>query len=215
MTTAEFREWFAYHRSRFTGINGWLEKYPVEARSEGDVTRASIRDAWESVVRRASLVDAKDATDALFRGDEQAPRSFDEHPQTIMRLTYRAKHNAPRKALRYIDDQEVFQCGLCCDRGYVPVYSAKTLIAIRDGRTTITPGRKGGYGFSGPFYVTTAPCKCDAGSRDWCAPKEKRYSESAHCIVTKIGVEDQFNEINEWLNGPKEDVFDPYAWGQT
>jgi len=158
MTVHEFDGWLAYHVARFTGIGAWLAKFKT------DPSEDEVRGAWAHTLADVSLEDAKAATDALHSGDEELPKSFDEHPRYVRRVAgaARASRSLTRHAEpKIIDGEYAYECWRCEDSGFVVVYSARTMEAARDSdlfHPALNPS-----GRVAVQTTVTACIDCDAG----------------------------------------------------
>lgn len=132
MTAEEFRTWLRHHVTTFTGVGSWLASFPT---TEGaQPTQAQVRATWFRVLEQTALDDAKDATDALFRGDEQFPHpGFDCHPATVRRLARGfARFRTPPEQAPSYGREETFRCLQCRDQGLVLVLHPEVVRAARD-----------------------------------------------------------------------------------
>lgn len=178
MTDPEFREWFAHHIARFTGIGSWLAKFTR------DPSQDDVRYAWADSLRDIGLDDAKAATDAMHRGDEEYPKSFDDHPRSVRRIAgrFRAERSQERNRRRFIDGEETVSCRECRDTGDLQAWHSLAVKAARKGdlfHPTLNPDARG------QPYKTCVRCDCDAGD----APKNaafQPYDSRRHFLVCGV-----------------------------
>ncbi len=150
MTENEFKKWFAYHASCFTGIHTWLAKIPVVATEEG-LCRAGVLEAWCRTLAHVDADAAKEATDALFLGTEDEPKAYDRHPATIVRIA--RAHTKPISSdivPRMVDDEWAYNCLQCHDTGIISCWHPKSMYAMRDGT----------FGQAFTAYSCTTACTC-------------------------------------------------------
>ena len=140
MTKFEFLDWFAYHCSRFTGMQPWLDKQPNEI----EVMRAAY-----GVLRNVSLDAAKAASDQMHGGDpDTLPKGYDRHPAAIAAI---ARRNRPASRPTYHDGQQTVSCRDCGDYGFVHCWHPASLKKLAAGETANLGG------------ACVVPCHCAAG----------------------------------------------------
>lgn len=164
MTADEFTIWLKHHRAAYPGISAWLGRIDKAARGDDDIRATDVLKRWRNVLNDVSLADARAASDAMARGDLEEPRSFDSHAKAIRRAAIGAVSErtiAPEKP-RYVNGEQVFNCGLCLDGGLLIVFHPKTMKAARDGLLE-----------ESPKYTCGVACTCERGDR-WHKPAQGR-----------------------------------------
>jgi len=157
MTRDEFNDWFLYHAACFTGIHTWLRKVPGKPR-EGQPGRADVLAAWARALSRTDLDDAKAATDKLFEGAEEPPRSYEKHPAAVAAIArkIRGKRGDDSSGPRYIDGHETFHCTRCQDDGRVFCWHTLSMKAAAD-------KLRGASKKLSPIYSCVVACDCQRG----------------------------------------------------
>ena len=215
MTHAEFSQWLGYHSARFTGVTGWLAKFPARPRFEGDPTQVEIRDAWFDVLKHCELGDAKQASDALNRGDEELPKTFDDHPRYVRRIAgvIRGQRLQSAGRRRFIDGEETVKCRECQDAGNLQAWHSIAVKAARKGdlfHPTLNPDARG------QPYTTCVRCNCDAGA----APKNtayQAYNPEKHFLVSVGSTEDNWRRLMDDVAAvaASAETFNPDAWSEA
>lgn len=165
MTKEEFRGWYRHHAHCFPGVDSWLGKHPKHERPGDDApSQEGILSAWAKCLSDVTLADATLATDLLFRGEEEEPKSFDSHPRAVRRIAKRfsAKRTEDQRYRHYHDGEETYRCLDCQDSGIVTVVHSRSIAAARDGQlrhVKLNPdGRTG-------LYSAGVACGCERGIR--------------------------------------------------
>ncbi len=158
MTRDEFDDWYDKHAAHFPGLLTWMGKFSKDR-------QAAISGVWFEHLKACEQADCLEATTALFEQAGRAP-VYERHPQAI-RGIIRDKESARAtedRQPRYVDGEQVFECLLCEDGGWVRCWHPKTVAATAAG----TLGE--------PFtvYTCAVPCNCQTGDRF--ARRHGRYS---------------------------------------
>jgi hypothetical protein len=174
MTRDEFDLWWDHHANNFAGLRGWL------ARNVPGEKAMEFYDAWASILARTELADAKAASDAMARGDEERPQSNDSHPAAIVRIARRIRADRERSRPRphYADGEETVRCRRCGDDGVVLVWDEPAMKAVRDGT----------LGARGTLLSCVRRCNCEA-SEKWRWMKAV-YDPSRQCPIGVKGISD-------------------------
>lgn len=200
MTNDEFRAWLAYHQAAFPGVAAWLEdKVPPELQPE-------TLQQWRRAVASISLEEAKAATDKLFT--ETKRPYYENHPAVIAAMARRDRTSQPEavKRRKFVDGQEVFDCRLCEDNGYLVCWHPQAIAYYR---------RTGNLeGFAG--RTCAKACVCVEGDK-----YERQFGryDPRFWVIAKSGVEsEQLRQLADFLSDYKppkpvnyEPAFDKYA----
>lgn len=195
MNKPDFDEWLGFHFSRFTGCASWLQKFPSSPRFEGDPTQKSVVDGWREVLSRVELKHCKTATQLLAIGEEDFPeRGFDCHARTVRAIAAKLggderSQQKPKWRLGP-DGEELFDCGICRDTGFVILWHDAALRFFRKEFSEQPPEawhdwksdeRWKGYRKRGRVYETcTAICTCQIGMQK--RSSIQRYDDSRHVL---------------------------------
>lgn len=138
MIQSEFYEWLNYHIAAYPGISTWQRKIEAKEHLEGEPTLEAVMQAWFRSVYRATLEEAKQATDMLGI-DEPEPQGFGSHHKVIGRICKKLRGDSGRSGNIYrgpklVDGEEVVKCLRCQDGGIVSIWSADAMRAARDGK---------------------------------------------------------------------------------
>lgn len=133
VTQTEFNTWLRHHLANFTNVASWLGKFPdlESAASENRPTQRAIQQGWFRVLRDVELTDAMAATDAMKNGDEEQPRSFDDFPKYVRKITQRRRkpdRSTQPWQRRTADGEETFACLDCRDVGAVTIWHPRAVI---------------------------------------------------------------------------------------
>jgi hypothetical protein len=171
MTNEEFKTWFRIHRAAFTAIDAWLAKFKTDSDkragrvSEDALTQQDILASWFSALRDVDQADAIEATRALQRGSEPAPKMFDDHPREVRRIAGGARADRTQfQSRKMIDGQETFRCAFCQDRGLVSCIDERTM-KFASGEVEFVPHEKARKGTEFPIRTTALACSCQGGGR--------------------------------------------------
>jgi hypothetical protein len=183
VNTSEFREWTKQHSAAFPGIRKWF--------AEHQETVAH----WQAAMVDVDLEAARQATCEMLSGDLEAPRGYSEHVRTVRRRAKELQLFGVRaeRDFRRIDGEEVFDCALCRDSGFVLVLDSGT------GQALLDWARNGEEGVKPPIKPTSVACECEAGStqidsyRTRKPPREPR--EVARYDPTRV-----FRMHFQWVN---------------
>lgn len=158
MTHSEFHTWLTYHRAKFTCLTPWFEK--INERHAQDDSEPSLDDtmtSWFRTLGRYDLDDATRATD-MMGVDVPEPPAYERHrhPMVISEICRTLRGETRRETgerqRRYIGGEEVYECALCQDSGFVTVWSVEAMRAARAG----TPVRDVTY------FDCSTKCTCKA-----------------------------------------------------
>ena len=206
MTDTDFETWFAYHVARFTGIGAWLAKFRITP------SQAEVRYAWADSLRDVSLDDARAATDSLHRGDEELPKSFDDHPRYVRRLAgrFRSERSQKKNRRHFIDGEETVACLKCQDTGNLQAWHVLAVKAARRSdlfHPMLNPEARG------QPYKTCVRCNCDAGN----APKNaafEPYNPVKHFLVVHESTDDSWLRLMDAVVSVQvaSEIFNPDAW---
>jgi len=112
MNGTEFSEWFAFHSTR----------YPVKKWMTDAGNFAGFLEAWQEALADVSLESCIEATKLMYRGDEDAPHGYSNHPRAIRQIAKRLSEgeqaDAERKATTIVDGQVTYACQHCQDTGF-------------------------------------------------------------------------------------------------
>jgi hypothetical protein len=181
MNQNEFREWFAYHQTRFPAINDDLAKASVGPEAP---KRKDILAAWASAMRDCTVTDAKDATDAIHSGREKKPFRVEDWPGAVAMLC--RKYAASRREAKpvYHGGERAVRCRDCQDTGYVTCWHPRALAAL----AACPPFR------SGALVSCAVPCHCDSALRH-IDPRSRgnatRYESARWCKLDWLRVGDR------------------------
>lgn len=168
MNYGDFEKWLAHHAECYDGLTAWMEKLANEDRRDGVLRR------WYGVMRSLDLTDAKDASEELWKQNEQ-PRGFDRHPVLVAEIARRNRRTRDAYRPVIVDGEEAVRCLLCNDTGAVRVFTVEAMRLVREGKlgTEYTVGD----GLKARVAPTTcvAACTCRAGD-DW-ANHMRRYDD--------------------------------------
>ena len=87
MSNDDFDRWIAYHVAAFPGLKVWLDQ------------NGHTLTHWINALEDVAYDDAKRATDLIFRGDDERPEGWSEHPSAVRKVAKRlaAKRIAERE----------------------------------------------------------------------------------------------------------------------
>jgi hypothetical protein len=212
VTHQEFNTWMGYHMARFTGIAGWLAKFPPRPRFEGDPTQVDVRDAWFDVLRNVDWKDAQHATDDMHRGEEELPKSFDDHPRYVSRIAGKKRESRAQSVnrRRYIDGEETVACLECNDAGNLQSWHKLSIKAARKGdlfHPTLNPNARG------MPYKTCVRCTCEAANKP-CNRLFEVYDPSKHFLVYSIHADENWQRLMDDVASVQAsaETFNPDAW---
>ncbi len=187
MTPGEFKTWFRYHASRFTGVAKWLGAFPKTTTGE-QPTQSDVLGAWRDALSRTELDDARRATDLMHSGKEAEPRGFDRHPAAIRMIAMRLQAALPSPVSRpkRIDGKETFDCPQCRDDGRVSIWHhVSVAAAVESVRPTPVPDGAQPHpklGEPNTVHSETVYCTCKLG--DMMAPKGAiRFDAGRHLVA--------------------------------
>lgn len=152
MTNDEFQRWFAHHRTCYPRIDVWL------GRLKGEYDSKAVLRNWYKALQDVELEYAIAATDAMFRGDFEEPREWDQHPRAIRKAAHAdaaGRRSSVDAEPQYIGGTRVYRCQHCLDLGLRIVWHPKSMQAIRDGT----------FGGSFTVYSCSVRCTCQAANK--------------------------------------------------
>jgi len=164
MTEPEFQGWLKHHRARFTGLSKWIAAMPEY--SESEPTRQEVLRGWYYALKDCDVQTAKDASDAIHRGEEAEPRGYDRHPAAIRAIANRKRDAESHQC--YSDNQQTFRCHQCQDDGWVTVWHPISMKAAQTSK----------LGDPGTITTIAVACTCPAGDSHATA-RAKRFNPSS------------------------------------
>ena len=184
MTPEEFSEQFwPTFGLRFDEVERWIAKLPATSNSPSEPTQQKAMKLWRSALADVTIEDANGACDAIFRGDEDRPRSWSEYPAAIRRIARAsvAKRTSTRWTPgRKAGEEPRYRCLLCRDDGRVLVWheaSMKAALQTPDAFTNCET----------PTYKCVVACSCRAGEAA-CFEHWQRYNPERHVAIPEIDV---------------------------
>jgi|3_EtaG_2_1085321.scaffolds.fasta_scaffold00267_10 hypothetical protein len=150
MRTSDFDKWLAYHVAAFPDLADWIGKNPETVHH------------WQRALEGVTLHEAKQATDAMVKGQTKA-FGYQDHPSAIRRLIGDDRSSTARTGPKRIDGTDSFACPLCMDSGLVRVFSPRAMKVCHSGELSGPRGAR----------LCNVACPCAAGDR-WFAGT-KRY----------------------------------------
>jgi len=198
MTRDEFNEWFLFHAASYAGIHTWLRKFPADP-PEGMPGRGDILDAWARALSHTDLEAAKQASERMFAGLENEPRSYEKHPAAVAAIA--RKLRAGRGAgvpdgPHYVDGVETFHCPLCKDEGRVFVWHAHSMAVVAG---LIAQGKSLGDGV--PLFSAVVACTCRRGEQF--RGRMATYNDR-QWLVLSDGVEDERQKLVDFMAGYRQ-----------
>jgi|SRR5579863_9647343 len=217
MNHADFKTWLRYHATAFTGITGWLARFPQTARSETEPTQADILASWERTLKFTELGDATKATDLLASGDEHFSErtGYDHHPRDVRRVAmgfsgdrHRVKNTSRLK--RMIDGEETYACPKCFDVGAILCVHPKSLRAAGRGKLYHEKNNPEG---TVPYYTCARACECRAGD----SLRERTDTISTDDLLVPENRSEWWEHVTGHIDelraaATKATEFDPNAW---
>jgi hypothetical protein len=202
MNATEFSQWFDFHSTRYP-----VKKWMTDA---GDF--AGFLEAWAEVLADVSLDSCLEATRLMYRGDEDAPHGYSNHPKAIRqiakRLSQGERQDAEAKATHIVNGQITYACHTCQDTGFRFIVTPECMSRIDNADGDIEGSRlsRGVHG--------VVACVCGSGdvhSRDRRSPITKRIIRGLPRFDAKQmlehdpswGNEELIERVLEFL-GPKE-----------
>lgn len=218
MLPSEFDQWFTYHMAQFTGAVAWLAKFPEVSRSPGDPSQKDVTNAWRNTLRDVELRHAKEATTLLSEGKETFPeRGYDCHARTVraVALKIAGVQKAKRRHQRMIDGNELVDCPLCNDTGFVRIYHPSLLKFFRNTFSPDDPPRREGdnaevwmhywLDFRYKLAVKNHEIKCESGvARCTCASGQVKtcgiaYDSEQHVLFRDGDPREAMNRLETLL----------------
>lgn len=184
MTRDEFDDWFEYHSACFPGVQTWLGKLT-------DRDQAGVLSAWFRALRLCDLVDAKAASDHLFRSAEGGPRVYERHPSAVRDLAFDLKRarQAPPDPI-FVDGEQAYRCLPCRDDGRRRVWHPKTVKAIAAGEDPADV----------PIYRAVVACDCEAGA-SWATMLPRFRSDAFVAYYPRPTVREERRDLIEGAAG--------------
>lgn len=139
MNVAEFKEWFDYHVTAFTGVEAWFNK-------QGAARAAAIKSRWADILKLVDLKLARMATDKMFSGEIEEPKGFDRHPAAVRNYA---------KAVGALAVKEGASDCICGGSGMLDVMAD----CRWKGKRAFIPGEK----FNHRDHLVTVACPCPKG----------------------------------------------------
>ena len=122
MNNREFNQWLDHHKTAYPGLSAWLR------------TNLGQLDHWERTLSAVTLVEARNASDAMVEKDEQ-PKGYSEHARWIRRIAMESRGVAGRSSEpagpQVRDGHLTAHCTRCMDYGVVSVLGPSTIKRLR------------------------------------------------------------------------------------
>ncbi len=200
MTQDEFKEWLAYAKECFTGIEPWLSR--IVRRGDKPPTRNGVLFKWFLAMQDVALSAAKDATAKIHRGEIEEPKCYDRLPAAIRKAAgaIAEKREMPWDRQHYdADGNRTYLCLNCWDVGLVVCWHPVSMKAAVDGSL--------GQHFT--LYRVAVPCTCEAGrarAPTWKGPRFDPKAwlrldriENGKMVLGFIADKSEQRRLTEWM----------------
>jgi hypothetical protein len=126
MNNNEFDRWIDFHCDCFSDFGDSLRK------SLGNV---DVLATWRDALKYVSLPDAKEATRRMIADEDLQPSGWSKHPSAIRKIVddIRNQRHASQPKRKFINGEEVYDCGFCKDTGIVTILAPRFVEAVRRG----------------------------------------------------------------------------------
>ena len=191
MMLEEFKVWLKHHTNRFTSL-------------ADKVSSTEPAKAWYQVLKHIDLGDAKQISDDMFSGVEDAPRWVDSHPKAIRAIANKKKYGEgninkdhPEKPKeKVIDGRTVFTCSSCQDTGLVTVWSP---VAMRAARAVIR--KEAEWNNAKHIRKCSVACVCNWGYQQNNRLKTPRLTLVDNMCIFDGSTEEDIDELFRFIVG--------------
>ncbi len=210
MTPTEFAIFWKEVQLRLPGVAVWIAKQPAEATEADGVTQADIISMWQDELATVSLRDAQWAVLGLYREEIPEPRSWSRFPVVIARHARTLASGRGETGddaepePRFVDGEQVYECFLCLDSGWVEVVHRDTQQAFLDDPESfaLKTDKNGRIVMGRSRYTCVVLCTCRAGDRrvkwahrsEWWKNVSKARIDNSWCLASQTP-----EQIHAWL----------------